>query len=295
MPFAQSGQLKLYYESTGTGPAVLLISGQAMTLGAWWRTVPVLTRSFRVLTFDNRDIGRSDGSPVPYTVGQMADDVIAVLDAAGEERAHIYGTSLGGMVAQEVAIRHPARVNALVLGATTAGGTRNVLANGQTLTFFVRAGAMAPEEAEWAAVPYNHGEETRRLHGERIAEDIAHRLEFPTDTLAYVHQTAAAASHSTVSRLRRITAPTLVVHGENDAVVPPKNADVLAGAIPDAELKLWPGAGHVYTTDEPRADHHVARFLLRHSGAQAGRDGAELDALQARRSRRRSTPQSDAA
>jgi pimeloyl-ACP methyl ester carboxylesterase len=144
-------------------------------------------------------------------------------------------------------------------------------------------------------VPYNHGEETRRLHGERIAEDIAHRLEFPTDTLAYVHQTAAAASHSTVSRLRRITAPTLVVHGENDAVVPPKNADVLAGAIPDAELKLWPGAGHVYTTDEPRADHHIARFLLRHSGAQAGRDGAELDALQARRSRRRSTPQSDAA
>jgi 3-oxoadipate enol-lactonase len=268
MPFADSGPLRLYYESAGSGPAVLLISGQAMSLRAWWRTVPVLTPSFRVLSFDNRDIGRSDHSSVPYTVGQMADDAIAVLDAAGEERAHVYGISLGGMVAQEVALRHPDRVESLILGATTAGGTRLVLADTEALTFFVRAGAMAPEEAEWASVPYNHGETTRRLHGDRIAEDIAHRLEFPTDTMAYVHQTAAAASHGTMRRLHRISAPTLVVHGDSDVVMPPRNAKMIADAIPGAELKLWPGAGHLYATDEPRADHYIARFLRRHTVAQ---------------------------
>jgi 3-oxoadipate enol-lactonase len=269
MPYVQHGPLRLYYETTGSGPAVLLIAGQAMTLRAWWRTVPVLARSFRVIAFDNRDIGHSDHSAVPYTIGQMADDAIAVLDAAGEERAHVYGISLGGMVAQEVALRHRDRVDALVLGATTAGGTRTVLGDTEALSFFVRAGGMAAEEAEWAAVPYNHGEATRRLHGERIAEDIAHRLEFPTDTMAYVHQTAAAASHSTIRRLHRITAPTLVVHGESDVVMPPRNAKLLADKIPGAELKLWPGAGHLCATDEPRADQHIARFLARHTVAHA--------------------------
>jgi pimeloyl-ACP methyl ester carboxylesterase len=276
MAFARSGPLRLYYESEGSGPAVVLIAGQAMSHRAWWRTVPVLAQSFRVLTFDNRGIGRSDHSPLPYTVAQMADDVIAVLDAAGEGRAHIYGISLGGMVAQEVALRHPDRVGALVLGATTAGGTHTVLGDGQALSFFVRAGAMAPEEAEWAAVPYNYGEATRRLRGDRIAEDIAQRLEFPTDTLAYMHQSAAAAAHSTLWRLRRIVAPTLVLHGEDDAVVPRQNAEVLADAIPDAELKTWPGAGHLYVTDEARADEYVARFLERNSYPRAVEEPADL-------------------
>jgi pimeloyl-ACP methyl ester carboxylesterase len=268
MPFARSGPLRLHYETTGSGPAVLLISGQSMTLSAWWRTVPVLARSFRVIAFDNRDVGRSDHSPVPYTVAQMADDAIAVLDAAGEQRAHVYGISLGGMVAQEVALRHPARVRALVLGATTAGGPATALGDTDALSFFIRAGAMAAEEAEWAAVPYNYGEATRRRHGERIAQDIAHRLEFPTDTLAYLHQSAAAASHSTVMRLHRIIAPTLVVHGESDVVMPPRNAHVLADEIPGAELKLWAGAGHLYPTDEPRADEGIASFLERHTSAE---------------------------
>jgi pimeloyl-ACP methyl ester carboxylesterase len=276
MAFARSGPLRLYYETEGSGPPVVLIAGQAMTHRAWWRTRPVLAQSFRVLAFDNRGIGRSDHSTLPYTVAQMADDVIAVLDAAGEGRAHIYGISLGGMVAQEVALRHPDRVGALVLGATTAGGTHTVLGDGQALSFFVRAGAMAPEEAEWAAVPYNYGEATRRLRGDRIAEDIAHRLDFPTDTLAYMHQSAAAAAHSTLWRLGRIVAPTLVLHGEDDAVVPRQNAEVLADAIPGAELKTWPGAGHLYVTDEPRADEYVARFLERHSYPRAVEEPADL-------------------
>jgi pimeloyl-ACP methyl ester carboxylesterase len=266
--FVGRGAFELYYESTGTGPPVLLISGQAMTLATWWRTVPVLADGFRVLTFDQRGMGRSGHSPWPYTVAQMADDAVAVLDAAGAQRAHVYGISLGGMVAQEVALRYPDRVEALVLGATTAGGAGTILARPEPLGFFVRAGAMGPEEAEWAAVPYNYGENTRRHHGQRIADDIARRVLNTTDALAYVHQVAAAAGHNTVGRLHALAAPTLVVHGEDDVVIPPKNGQLLAQAISGSELKTWPGAGHLFITDEPRADQHIAAFLREHTPAQ---------------------------
>jgi 3-oxoadipate enol-lactonase len=271
MPIARNGAVELYYESTGTGPAILLIAGQAMTLDAWWRTVPELSATFRVLTFDNRDIGRSSRWPWPYLVSQMADDAIAVLNAAGVDHAHVYGISLGGMVAQELALRYPERVRALILGATTAGGSDATLARSEPLTFFVRVGAMAPEEAEWAAVPYNYSLRTRRHHGDRIAEDIAKRVAHQTDTLAYLHQVAAAATHNTMGRLANIEHPTLVVHGEEDLVMPPHNGETLARAIPQAELKLWPNAGHLYTTDNPQADRYIRRYLVRHTAADTQR------------------------
>ena len=269
MPVARNGGAGLYYESEGSGPAVLLVSGQGMTLAGWWRTVAVLSRSFRVLSYDHRDMGRSSRTPWPYLVPQMADDAMAVLDAAGVEHAHVYGISLGGMVAQEIALRYPRRVDALVLGATTAGGPGAILADPQPLTFFVRVGGMAPEEAEWAAVPYNYGLQTRRKHGQRIADDIARRLDHQTDMLPYLHQVAAAATHNTGGRLRSIAAPSLVVHGEDDKVIPSANGRLLAEAIPGAELKIWPGAGHLYTTDEPAADRHVEQFLVRHTARLA--------------------------
>ena len=274
MPYARSGALRVYYESTGRGPAVLLILGQGTPLEAGWRTVERLSSSFRVLTLDNRDVGRSDRSPWPYFVGQMAWDAISVLDAAGERRAHVYGISLGGMVAQEIALGYRDRVGALILGATTPGGPLAIPQDPEALTFFARAGSMGREEAEWAAVPYSYGERTRRYHGDRIAEDIARRLSHaPTtfaylpETFAYMHQVAAAAAHATFNRLAGIAAPTLVVHGAQDRIQSPENARMLANSIGGAELKLWPEAGHVYVTDEPEADRDIARFLERHSAA----------------------------
>jgi 3-oxoadipate enol-lactonase len=274
MPFAHSGSLRVYYESIGRGPAVLLILGQGMSMEAGWRTVERLSGQFRVLTFDNRDIGRSDQSMWPYLVSQMASDAVAVLDAAGESCAHVYGISLGGMVAQEVALRYRDRVCGLVLGATTPGGPGAIPQDPQVLTFFTRVGAMGAEEAEWAAVPYSYGERTRRSQGNRIAEDIERRLRHPPNALAYLHQVGAAASHSTQLRLGEIAAPTLVVHGWQDMLQSPHNARVLADAIPGAELRVWPQAGHLYVTDEPEADGAVARFLERHSGSLAGRAAA---------------------
>jgi len=262
MPLARNGSVELHWESTGHGPPVLLIAGQGMTLQGWWATVPVLERAFRVIVFDNRDTGRSSRMMFPYTVAQMADDAVAVLDSAGESRAHVYGLSLGASVAQEIALRHPERVHGLVLGAGTPGAPRAILPSPPALTFFARAGAMGPEEAEWAAVPYTYGAATRRRHGHRIAENIARRLTSPIDTLTYLHQAAAIATHSTCRRLGRITAPTLVVHGEQDMIVPPANGRLLAERIPEAHLSMWPDSGHMYVIDEPRADRQIAQYLL---------------------------------
>jgi 3-oxoadipate enol-lactonase len=276
MPFARNGTVKLHWESSGEGPAVLLVAGQGMTSDGWWATIPVLARSFRVIAFDNRDTGRSSRVPWPYSVAQMASDAVAVLDAAGEQRAHVYGISLGSLVAQEVALRHPDRVQALVLGASSAGGFAAYKPSPSSFaqTFLVRAGAMGPEEAEWAAVPYTYAEKTRRLHPERIAADIAHRMSSPPEPRAYLRQAAAVAAHNAYERLNRMAAPTLVVHGEQDVFIPPANAVVLAERIPAAQLRLWPDAGHMYTIDEPRADREIARFLLHHSAVGPARDAA---------------------
>jgi pimeloyl-ACP methyl ester carboxylesterase len=271
MPFAHNGAVELYWESSGEGPAVLLVAGQGMTVNGWWATIPVLARSFRVIAFDNRDTGRSSRSSLPYSVAQMARDAVAVLDAAGERRAHVYGISLGSLVAQELALRHPDRVRAVVLGASSAGGFAAYkpppMAPAQT--FLLRAGAMGPEEAEWAAVPYTYAERTRRLRPQRIATDIAHRLTSPPEPLAYMHQGAAVAAHDAYQRLNAMSAPTLVVHGEEDVFIPPANALVLAEKIPGAQLRMWPDAGHMYIIDEPRADQDIASFLLDHSAGPA--------------------------
>jgi pimeloyl-ACP methyl ester carboxylesterase len=276
MPFASNGTVQLHWESFGEGPAVLLVPGQGMTVDGWWATIPVLARSFRVLAFDHRDTGRSSRVPLPYSVAHMAEDAVAVLDAAGERRAHVYGISLGSMVAQEVGLRHPDRVQALVLGASSAGGfaAYKPPPTSMAQTFLVRAGGMGPEEAEWAAVPYTYAERTRRLHADRIVADIAHRVATPPEPLAFMHQAAAVATHDTYVRLNTMTAPTLVVHGEEDVFVPPANALVLAERIPGAQLRLWPDAGHMYTIDEPRADEDIARFLLDPSAVRPAPDAA---------------------
>ncbi len=262
MPLARCEDVELHWESTGDGPPVLLVMGLGMNATGWWRTVPVLARRLRVIAFDNRGVGRSGRPPGPYTMDQLADDAVAVLDAAGVDRAHVYGLSLGGMIAQEVALRHPSRVERLVLGATTPGGERAVPIEPAIRAFFLRRAQMPAEEAVWASVPYNYGPTTRAHHGERIAQDIAQRLRFPVEPEPYVAQLAAALEHDAFDRLGGIAAPTLVVHGDADRMVPPANARLLAGRIPGARAQLWPAAGHLYATDEPRADPAIAAFLL---------------------------------
>ena len=127
--------------------------GLGVSATGWWPTVPILAESRPVIAFDNRGVGRSDRVPDPYSTPEMADDAIAVLDGAGFERAHVYGISLGGMIAQEIVLRHPDRVAGLVLGATAAGGPDAISPDETTLAFFRRRAEMPASEAVWGVGP----------------------------------------------------------------------------------------------------------------------------------------------
>jgi 3-oxoadipate enol-lactonase len=262
MMFAESGPTRIYWEEAGEGDPVLLVMGLGMACTGWWRTIPVLAERFRVLAFDNRGVGRSDRPPGSYTLTQMAGDALAVLDAAGAESAAVYGISMGGMIAQELAIQHPERVRALVLGASTPGGARHTMPETEVLDFLRRRPSMPTEEGARASVPYQYAHATRELHPERIDEDVEQRLRFPLDPDGYRSQVDAVRWHDTNGRLGSIAAPTLVLHGDEDRLVPTANGRVLAESVPGAQFELLEGAGHLYTTDAPEADRTVLRFLL---------------------------------
>lgn len=257
----RDGRTHLHWEATGRGEPVLLITGLGLSGGSWWRTVPVLARRLRVITFDNRGVGRSRAFSYAYTTDAMADDAASVLDAAGVERAHVYGLSLGGMVAQALALRHPGRVRSLVLGATSPGGPRAIGPSAEVAAFFRRRGRMAPEDAARESIPVNYGPRCRAEHPDRIERDIAERLSHPFSEQAYRAQLFAAAWHNAYGSLPRIAVPTLVVHGALDRVIPAGNADLIAERIPGARLHLLDDAGHLYPTEEPQADEAIARFL----------------------------------
>jgi pimeloyl-ACP methyl ester carboxylesterase len=251
----------LHWDSVGSGPPLLLIMGLGLSGGAWWRSVPTLAERFRVITYDNRGTGRSKALTYTYTTEAMADDALAVLDSAGVERAHVYGMSLGGMVAQQVALRHPGRVAGLVLGATQPGGPRAVPADDDVLSFFRRRSELPAHESAWASVAYNYSPRAREKHANRIAEDIARRLANPFDEHAYRAQMCAAAIHNCYGRLSRLRMPTLIVHGGVDRVIPVENARMMAERIPGARAHILRDCGHLYPTEAPQVDRAIGDFL----------------------------------
>ena len=258
---SQRGGAPLYWESTGTGTPVLLIHGLGLSGGAWWRTVDALSPTLRVITFDHRGIGRSESLRPSYTTEAMADDAVSILDELGLESAHVYGISLGGMIAQQLALRHPERIRSLVLGATQPGGRRAVHADAEVMAFFRQRSRMDKEEAAWASVEFNYGERCRAEHADRIAEDIERRLEQPFSVQAYRAQLFAAAMHNCYGRLDRILVPTFVVHGAHDRVIPVANAHLMAERLPNCRLSVLEMSGHLYPTEAPEVDGAISGFF----------------------------------
>ena len=255
------GHTRLYWEARGRGAPVLLVHGLGLSGGAWWRTVDALAPRMRVITFDHRGIGRSESWTYAYTTEAMADDAVSILDDLAIERVHLYGFSLGGMVAQQIALRHPARVRSLVLGATHSGGRRAAAPDPEVVAFIRRRGTVPSEEAAWASVPYNYGARSRTEHVDRIAEDIERRLRSPFNERAYRAQLLAASLHNCLGRLERIGAPTLIVHGARDRMIPVANARMTAERVPGARLKILKAAGHLYPTEEPAVDEAIGEFF----------------------------------
>jgi 3-oxoadipate enol-lactonase len=255
------GDAELAWSATGEGTPLLLIAGLGLDGNSWWRSIPGFAERFRVITFDYRGVGRSGPAPLSCTTDDLADDAVAVLDEAGVERVLLYGFSLGGMVAQHLALRHPNRVSALVLGATQAGGTRAVPPRAATLAWLWMGRFLSSEAVARTSIPHVYGERCRSETPERIDADLEQRRQRRLDPQAYRGQVAAAMMHDAHERLRTIEAPTLVVHGENDRLIPKENGELIAREIPEARLHLIPHAGHYYSTDEPSVDGVIADFF----------------------------------
>jgi len=232
--------LRIAWESQGDGKPVLLVHGLGYTRQGWGPLRELLARRYRVLSFDNRGIGESDIPAGPYAVEELAGDALQVLDEAGVGRAHLLGASLGGMVAQLVAVEHPDRVGRLVLVSTTPGGRDAFPLPQQTLALMAEAATLPPEVALRRFV------ENALAPGSELADEVyAYRRAHPPDPAGWAAQAAAGAAWDADGRLVRIAAPTLVLAGTADAVVDPRNAQILADAIPGAQLELIDDAGHL--------------------------------------------------
>jgi 3-oxoadipate enol-lactonase len=238
--------MKIAWESHGSGEPVLLVQGLGYGRWGWDPVVPGLAERFRVLTYDNRGIGESDKPAGPYTAREMAADAVQVLDEAGLERAHVVGSSLGGMIAQEVAAASPERVDRLVLCSTTPGGPDSVPMPAVTVRLLAEAGTLPPEEALRRFVA---NALASSAPAELVDEIYARRLANPPDPSGWQAQAAAGTTFTGVDGA--ISAPTLIVHGTDDNVVDCGNAQLLAARIPGARVELVPGGGHLFFWEQP--------------------------------------------
>jgi pimeloyl-ACP methyl ester carboxylesterase len=190
---------------------------------------------------------------------------MVLLDSAGVDQAHVVGLSFGGVIAQEIAIRYPRRVRSLVLGSSSAGGKLYVPPSRAIRQFVRRLSDLPAEEGLWAGVPYLYAEASYRRHAPLIGQDIAERLRGPLDPRLYRHQHAIARAHDTGEQLGQITAPTLVIHGEQDRLLPVDNGRLLASRIAGAQLTALPGGAHAFPTDVPDVSLEIVKFLRAHS------------------------------
>jgi 3-oxoadipate enol-lactonase len=234
--------VRIAWERHGSGPPLLLIHGLGYARWGWEPVVEPLARTFDSILLDNRGVGASDAPPGPYTAAEMAGDAVRVLDEAGVERAHVVGTSLGGMIAQELALGYPERVDRLVLACTTPGGPQAFPMPQRTVDL-MQARATLREFTENALEPDPRLELVDRIlvHRERTAQGFE----------AWSAQAAAGATFDAHDRLGSLATPTLVQHGDGDLVVDPRNADLLAEAIPNARLSIYKGCGHLFMWQEP--------------------------------------------
>lgn len=276
---AVSNGQELYFEIAGDGPPLVLIMGIGYDSTLWMKQVPELSEHFQVITFDNRDVGRSSEADAPYAIEDMADDVAGLLDQLGIERAHILGLSMGGQIAQRFALRHPDRVERLILSGTGAAPARRVFdpielwswvkgrdesgmlfARQQFLWLFSDEFLQSPEAVD----------QTLKM----LADNPN-----PISAEAYARQAQAYTAHDCLDELGAIDAPTLVICGERDRLTPPWICRALADAIPRARFELvrGPGASHALPLERPdEFNRRVTAFLQEPSPARQVAQGGQL-------------------
>lgn len=248
------------------GTPVVLIPGLSATRRHWLGFDRRLARTRRVVAVDNRGAGGSRVPVGPYTTDAMAADVLATLDGLGIERVDVVGTSMGGMIAQTLALRAPDRVRRLVLGCTHHGGPHHVPVSAEVVALFTPGSGAArrtgPEAVVRRLLELNLASSFVEAHPEVLDELVRMGLERRMHPAGLFGQITAITSFDVEARLPAIATPTLVVAGEDDAFLPSANSRLVAARIPGAVLEMLPGSGHMFWVDAADAAFDiVTRFL----------------------------------
>jgi pimeloyl-ACP methyl ester carboxylesterase len=274
MATAKIGDIDVYYEEHGTGEPLLLIMGLAADCQAWVFQLPAFAERFRTIAFDNRGVGRSSKPTGPYSIHQMADEAAALLDQLGIESAHVVGVSMGGMIAQELVLRHPEKVRRLVLACTYPEPDADVeehreFSVGQLGGKVSAAGeieidlsAVDPFAFLQQMLPTVFNQEFIERELPKLMQVFSGALQYGFSMEAILGQVAAVMGHKATDRLHRIASPTLVITGDADRLIPPANSDILAREIPNARLVKVPGGSHGFNFETPDVfNREVLAFL----------------------------------
>jgi 3-oxoadipate enol-lactonase len=265
MPIVQAGEIKLNYDTFGAGDPLLLIMGFGAPGIAWLPVLPMLS-GFKCIYFDNRGIGNSEKPSGPYTIPAMADDAANLLDTLGIDSAKVYGVSMGGMIAQELALRHPGKVSRIVLGCTSSGGPAAVQPSEETVASLLTAMklmATDPDRAFDILLPVVHPPDFLAAHPEVKQMALLGASVMPPTPPEVIDRTVEGITNfDSYDRLPEIKCPVLIVQGERDILIKPANAEVLKSRIPHAEVFTVPNAGHNFFAEDPLGVHQrIIEFL----------------------------------
>ena len=265
MPLAENNGVRLHWEEAGSGTQILLVMGHRYSSKMWYPAIPALASEHRVICFDNRGTGESQTTP-KVTLPQMVADAFAVMDAAGVERAHIYGVSMGGLIVQEMALQQPGRVLSLIVGCSGA-----LTAEKPRMPAFMRVLYYLPPSVLKLLMPDRLGD-----HGygsaatpEAIAADLAVLAQDKFTVKGVVAQATAIAAHTTSPEaLAGLTMPSMVLHGDEDRLVPFKWGEELARLLPRCRFVRVPGAGHNYLVAAPDMANRAVLDFIREVDAE---------------------------
>jgi len=253
LPKIKVNDIDMYYEIHGDGFPFVMIAGMGVSLDSW--TPALLERfsnSFKTIVFDNRGVGRTDKPDIPYSIKMMADDTIGLMDVLNIKRAHIFGHSMGGAIAQEIILNYPERVEKFVLCSTDCGGSKAVWAPVEIIQPLVTdTEALTVEEIIHIMAPVLVTEDTIKNKPELIEEELRRYLKIRTPFYSLKRQVVATGQFNSYRRLKNINTPTLIMHGKKDIATPPQNAEILTNSIPGAKLVLFDNAAHAIFYDNP--------------------------------------------
>lgn len=265
MPKIKVKDINIYYEIRGQGAPLVMIMGLGANID-WWdpRLINALSRKLKLILFDNRGAGRTDISDKPYTIKLFAEDTANLMDALGFTRANVLGLSMGGMIAQEFALNYPEKVEKLVLCSTFCGGAKAVQPSPEVLEMLtVDRSKLSPEEIAKIMVKLIFTEDFIKNNPLFIKLSIQQMVKAPISNEAFLRQLDAIAGFDTYDRLPQIKAPTLVLHGKRDILVPPENGAILAEAIPNAKLVYFENSAHGLSEEVDKVASVLLDFLTK--------------------------------